>query len=217
MGHPTVLISMTLLGALFLGCGADTGNSGTSSYEPLDVSFVENNDSGTGGVDAEVSVEETWARIEVMAGLADLPAFGLKLNLTVSLIRATILDTPDGMMSIEETCGTEIRRPEVPDVLTLIPQAFIDSIPIASRSFRIEDDNVVFGRSVAVNGVHLRDPARDPLPTAADDPRVFDQDQDGQPGLTVQIGGLLEGEVQLVQRTITRLTGTLLAMTCRAA
>ena len=24
MGHPTVLISMTLLGALFLGCGADT-------------------------------------------------------------------------------------------------------------------------------------------------------------------------------------------------
>jgi hypothetical protein len=36
---------------------------------------------------------------------------------------------------------------------------------------------------------------------------VFDQDQDGQPGLTVRISGLLEGNLQVIQRLTTRLSG----------
>jgi hypothetical protein len=151
---------------------------------------------------------ETWARIQVMSGLADLPAFGLKLNQVVGFVRFTIDSSPDGLIASEQTCHIEIRRPDVPEVTTLIPDPFIASIPIAKRAFLVDDEgNVIFARTMELHGVHLMDRENDPLPVALDDPRIYDQDQDGKPGLTVQIGGLLEGEVQLVQRNQTRLVG----------
>ena len=38
-----------------------------------------------------------------------------------------------------------------------------------------------------------------PLPGEADDPRVVDADSDGNPGVTVQVRGLIDGEVYMVQ------------------
>jgi hypothetical protein len=51
-----------------------------------------------------------------------------------------------------------------------------------------------------VRGAKLTDVANEPLPTTSDDPRVFDQDLDGKPGVTVQVKGLLDGQIWLVQR-----------------
>jgi hypothetical protein len=46
----------------------------------------------------------------------------------------------------------------------------------------------------------------DPLPATPDDPRVYDQDEDGHPGVTLVLGNDL-CEIYIVQRTRTRLTG----------
>jgi hypothetical protein len=46
----------------------------------------------------------------------------------------------------------------------------------------------------------------DPLPTSADDERVYDQDEDGHPGVTLVLGSDL-CEIYIVQRTRTRLSG----------
>jgi hypothetical protein len=71
-----------------------------------------------------------------------------------------------------------------------------------------------------IAGAVLVDPTSDPLPTTADDLRVIDEDNDGHPGITVQLSGAsISGELYSVQRQVTsveaiavesdRLVGTL--------
>jgi hypothetical protein len=58
-----------------------------------------------------------------------------------------------------------------------------------------------------VQGAALADPMNDPLPTDASDPAVDDQDNDGNPGITIKLGGLVPGDLYVVQRQIDELTG----------
>jgi len=53
-------------------------------------------------------------------------------------------------------------------------------------------------------GVRLEDPANDPLPTDPDDPRIADDDNDGNPGVTVHItvSEGLEGDLFIARREI---------------
>ena len=53
-------------------------------------------------------------------------------------------------------------------------------------------------------GVRLEHPARDPLPTSPDDPRIADDDHDGKPGVTAKIvvGPSLQGEIYIARREI---------------
>jgi hypothetical protein len=60
---------------------------------------------------------------------------------------------------------------------------------------------------VEVIGATLADPANDPLPTDASDTRVVDQDQDGNPGVTIKLGGSVSGDLYVVQRQKSELTG----------
>ena len=89
-------------------------------------------------------------------------------------------------------------------VRTTIPDAFVESLPERTRRGTLRRDNDAWVLDVArdwdIRGVRLRDPANETLPEDADDPRVFDQDGDGHPGLSVQVEGLIDGEVRVVQR-----------------
>ena len=51
-----------------------------------------------------------------------------------------------------------------------------------------------------VHGARVDDPQRSPLPQSADDPRVTDPDNDGNPGLTVAVKGLVRGKMFVAQR-----------------
>lgn len=53
-------------------------------------------------------------------------------------------------------------------------------------------------------GVRLEDPANDPLPTDPDDPRIADDDGDGNPGVTatITVTPELSGEIYLARREI---------------
>ena len=53
-------------------------------------------------------------------------------------------------------------------------------------------------------GIELDDPANDPLPTDPNDPRIVDDDGDGNPGITVDIrvGADLTGELYIARREI---------------
>ena len=59
----------------------------------------------------------------------------------------------------------------------------------------------------SVLGARLNDPATDPLPTHAKDPNIWDQDEDGNPGVTVNVSGLVNGSVYLTQRSWSELNG----------
>lgn len=58
-----------------------------------------------------------------------------------------------------------------------------------------------------VLGARLKKPRQESLPTDANDTRVYDQDHDGHPGLTVRIDGFVSGEVYVVQRTRSQFSG----------
>ena len=204
---------LVLIGAISFmgGCGAETDNTGTSTYGDQEVESSAGMEVEGGSSAGEMMGEETdaevWAREHVMVGLAELPAFGIVLSENRTILRTTVTNINGVTISREETCSIKIDRPEASEVQTTMPQAFVDSIPLFNRAIHMEGDTLNFAQVVQVQGAHLRDPEQDPLPTEADDPRVFDQDQDGQPGLTVLISGLLEGDLQVIQRLTTRLSG----------
>jgi hypothetical protein len=55
-------------------------------------------------------------------------------------------------------------------------------------------------KSLSVLGASLRAPATETLPTNPDDPRITDPDDDGHPGVTIRIEGIVSGEMYIVQR-----------------
>ena len=61
-------------------------------------------------------------------------------------------------------------------------------------------------------GANLASPS-DPLPTAADDPRVYDEDNDGQPGITIRLSGLVTGSVYSVQSQTTTVSAVAVSPT----
>lgn len=214
-------IALIGFASLITGCGADTETSGMSIYNDQVLDELPDMDvqggmsmggsmQGGGGETGErFEAPEVWARQHVMIGLAELPAFGIVLSETRTTLRTTITKTNGVIISREETCEILIDRPEASEVKTTMPQAFVDSIALFDRALHMEGNLLEFAQVIQVQGANLRDPKTDTLPVEAEDPRVFDQDQDGQPGLTVLISGLLEGNLQVVQRLTTRLSGEL--------
>ena len=212
-----VLISMVYFMG---GCGADTDQSEVSPYSNqefdsiTDMQMQEDRDDEQAGEEIDGTLErfeapEVWARQNIMIGLAELPAFGIVLSETRTTLRTTITKKDGVIISREETCKIVIDRPDASAVETTIPQAFINSISLFDRALTMEGNTLNFAQVVQVQGAHLRDPISDILPTQANDPRIFDQDQDGQPGLTVLVSGILEGNVQVIQRLTTQLSGEL--------
>jgi hypothetical protein len=55
------------------------------------------------------------------------------------------------------------------------------------------------------------DPNTDPLPTTVSDPRVIDEDNDGHPGITVNLTGIVNGSLYSVQRQVTAVTAIAVA------
>jgi hypothetical protein len=61
-------------------------------------------------------------------------------------------------------------------------------------------------------GANLASPS-DTLPTAADDPRVYDEDGDGQPGITIRLSGLVTGSVYSAQAQTTTVSAVAVSPT----
>lgn len=63
---------------------------------------------------------------------------------------------------------------------------------------------------LTLNGVNLANPMTDPLPTDKNNAAIFDQDEDGKPGMTVNCNGTIiggDGWMATIQRTINDMVG----------
>jgi hypothetical protein len=115
----------------------------------------------------------------------------------------------------ETVCGME--STEIFGTLTIYPDAFLDALPVvekrATLSEAVTGASFVMEPHVTVLGAQLDDPWGDPMPQQASDPEQWDQDRDGQPGVTVRVEQSLlgEGEVYVGQRTFTSYQGVLLS------
>jgi hypothetical protein len=153
-----------------------------------------------------------WAMVQVFPQIAVLPIAGEVPR--TSLVAQFVEVAQDGgtLTMVDRYCFTEVDD-GTPLVHTEIPDAFMAALTPTPRtaSVRETEEGVTFEQPtyVEVRGAVLEDPAIDPLPVDPLDPRVIDQDGDGQPGMTVRVTviAIIRGETYIVQRVQYRLIG----------
>lgn len=152
-----------------------------------------------------------WALVQSTATIADVPVAG-RIHARTTVVSfhdlvstETSLRGAGTLCSIAVDSGTSLAR-------TVLPPALRRALPSPSFDANLA---VVNGRltlfqapAPIVLGARLGR-LDEPLPSEVADTRVFDQDEDGSPGVTVRIEGIVSGEMHLVQRTWVRLDGTL--------
>jgi len=206
-------IGGALLAACTVGANDTSGGGGSAGS---------GGSTGTGGdagnidatADADESqvpaVEGVYAQMLVYAAINDIPAVGPTPGTTTTIQRVVVQRTDTALAMTAEPCAIEVDN-GTPVIKTIIPAAFLASLGASERTgslvFSAGQWRFVQDTELQLRGVKLDQPETDALPTDASDPRVWDQDQDGKPGVTVRITGLTDGEVYVVQRDIHALDG----------
>ncbi|MFP4597071.1 MAG: hypothetical protein ACLFVJ_02400 [Persicimonas sp.] len=157
-------------------------------------------------------VSGLWAQKVVTTTLSDVPIIGDVTSRTVSLQLLEIHQDGADLELTSRTCSIDVNS-SVSVIRTEIPDRFIAAIGKVQRpASLVEQDGgfkLVVPERVEVLGARLRQPREEYLPSDAEDPRVYDHDKDGHPGMTVRVRGMIDGELYLVHRGMDRLVGTL--------
>jgi len=129
---------------------------------------------------------------------------------TTSLLLHRVREEGDG--TVVETRYCSVEQEPLGRVRTSLGPAFVSAMPIWESRLVADPDGgpggVRIEEHVMVLGARLEDPGDDELPTEPDDPRVTDPDGDGNPGVSVDVSGMVSGQVYLVQRLVRGLRGT---------
>jgi hypothetical protein len=159
------------------------------------------------------NLEGEWATVQVLMATADLPVLGSVTIHTVIGALTHITQSGSRLILQDRYCFTHA-TPSSWLFRTQIADHVMQSIspPHREVDLRMEDCDLRFEQDwyTEVRGAILADPEMDALPSEPSDPRVFDLDGDGHPGITIQasILGLMNGECYAVQRYRYRLNGT---------
>ncbi len=161
---------------------------------------------------AQIAVGEYASRQVVVTRALTRPRGRYARVPTTSLVHHTVFEGDDGLRVVNRYCSVE-QEPLGP-VQTELGPSFVAAIEPKEASITVSGPeagpwDVVVGETVTVIGAELENPDSDPLPAEPDDPRVVDADSDGNPGVTVQVRGLIDGEVYMVQRLVRELRGRL--------
>lgn len=102
-----------------------------------------------------------------------------------------------------QTCAAQMSD-DSSMVSTGFSETLVQSLDSRSRLGRLYRRNGAWflgiERDWELIGMTMEAPEEEELPTEPDDPRVFDQDGDGNPGFTIQISGIIDGEVYVARR-----------------
>ncbi|MBN2695198.1 membrane lipoprotein lipid attachment site-containing protein [bacterium] len=112
-----------------------------------------------------------------------------------------------------KVCDIDVKNGQngIAPVQIIIPDAFINSLENSTAQYTLTkngaDINVYQPEKIDYRGVRLTDPENEELPESSEDSRVFDQDSDGFPGMTMISTGLISSKIYMIQRTRTTLNG----------
>ncbi|MCB9537898.1 MAG: hypothetical protein H6704_16720 [Myxococcales bacterium] len=147
-----------------------------------------------------------WAQRRVVLETVDLPVLGDDDRRVISLHLWHVEGEAPRLRITESTCAVRFEGESM--VTTKVPRAVVRGVPPTARRALLRGDRLVLPPRVEVRGARL--PRADaPLPTRPDDAAVADTDGDGRPGVTVRVEGIVDGDIQLVQRVTTSLEGRL--------
>ena len=139
-----------------------------------------------------------------------IPIVGELASKTLAVTLLQVRQDGANVFLDEQVCRLVTKAP-TSLVRTTYPDAFIRAVSGNQRRGRLERDGDRFRyvepKQAYWRGMRPEIDVAEPLPSDASDPRIADLDGDGQPGLTVQVGGLIDGEIFLVQRSWSELDG----------
>lgn len=162
------------------------------------------------GAQSPPDLQGRWARLEVTTALSRVPMLGDVTSETRAISIVDVTEREGTLVVDERICDLE-NDSLGGAVQARFPKAFLKAVSGNRNTARIERTTEGLryfeARPTRVKGANLADPEADPLPKRSDDPRVHDMDGDGQPGLTVKVQGLVDGEIYVVQRDASRLQG----------
>ena len=159
----------------------------------------------------------TFAMLQVIAMEVSDPSgiLGDDTSYTSSLVLVH-WERQDTQVTWTETL-CDIEASEVFGTETTFPDAFIDTMPVHTRQGSLSaaetGATLSAGPFTDLVGCDLADPASDPLPEDPYESSVWDQDDDGSPGVTVNIDQSImgEGQVYVAQRNVSTLDGVVVA------
>jgi hypothetical protein len=167
---------------------------------------------------AQPDLSGSWAQLQVTSSLSSVPLIGAVTLKTLTVLRLEAQQRGLDLTVTFEPCTVESES-STPFFRVIFPEAFVKNMGIAIKPARLEPSGDGFRffqpQFTQVRGVRLQDPEKDPLPTDPNDPRIFDQDNDGKPGMTIRVNvlGFLEGEIYIIQRDWNSLRSTVLTPT----
>lgn len=149
------------------------------------------------------NIAGSWNLEVVTTAQARIAVVGKVTTTTRSLVAVDIVQNGTALEFHSRVCSIAVES-STPTIKTIIPEAFVNNLPMTRRAGVLRESprgwELHLPRHWEAQGVKLRDLNRESLPQTPDDPRVFDQDGDGNPGLTVRVEGLVSGEVYTIQR-----------------
>ena len=156
----------------------------------------------------------TWAQIQRSATVTDSPLGGDTFDTTIHTLHLVVIgENEDGSLNAEHTICDIQAESDFMQTETIIPAAYVASLESYTRTVSFDSSTSTFTaeKVTEVKGCTLTDLENEELPTSDDDPRVFDQDGDGNPGMTIQISGLITGDLYVVERNWTQLEGSIVS------
>lgn len=198
--------------ALVAGCGVQGSESDT-----LDTS-----DTTDGGSEVEVveayaapSCQQRpdgpplspgrWASRQRSAAIVNLPPTNTPTTVvTTRLILHDVVEVEGELRLTHTTC--QLRQPKLNGVEVVFGPAFLAAVPKNTVVATVDGARITIPPDLVVLGAEVGD--GEELPTSAQDSRVRDTDEDGNPGVTVTLQGLLAGQLFVVYRQEVGLTGT---------
>jgi len=169
--------------------------------------FADDVQLATGGANdaAPTTIDLTgvWGQRWTQTAVSRVPVVGRVRSTTETLLLLSIQQNGDSLEIAQEVCAVDVSSGNGM-VRTVIPDAFVDALPESVVEARLDLGGTTPGirdwDSLDVVGATLTNADADALPTDADDLRVSDPDRDGNPGVTVLVRGMVDGEVYVVQR-----------------
>ena len=155
----------------------------------------------------------TWAQLQVTTTISELPVVGDVIGKTTSILLLDVTQSGDTLKIKEQMCDIRIDT-SAKRVRTIIPRAFQRAASGTVRKATISVNSsgelsFVEHPKVVVLGAKLKNKASDALPDDEDDARLVDLDKDGNPGLTIKVEGIIDGEMYIVQRGKNTMKGKL--------
>jgi hypothetical protein len=220
---------LALAGAL-AGCGSSSSSQAQDAAPTAGADLPSNNTCTDGGaVASSCTSKPALASAPDLSGIWLLETLGAQVVTaqgyaqpfhikSVSVILAQVLQTGNAVTFAGQYCDRIQQDDPGNPVKVVIPDAWRLTPSLYERSGTFAADEagtwtLKMPAYVEVFGARLSDPACESLPVDPTDSRMVDDDNDGAPGISVQLSGLVLGSLRSVQRQSTALTGLLVDTT----